>query len=283
MNRKVVKIDPRWWNTEMDVSIDVGLGTGSRDRDALALDRVLGNQIMISDRLSVAFPEKALEMLPYVRKTLVKQGEAVGIKNIDEFYPEVTPEDIEAGKEQLAEQAKQPPLELQIEEARGKTQAMLEQQKGQTSLQVEEGKNQLAAQQAELHAQGDVVKNQAELDADLQTSAADREKEITLEAMRQQIEREKIASNERIAEADRAQQRELELAKLSATEVEDSEPGPDGKPKKTGKKRIVDNSQAMMEQMAQIMSQLAASQNTNVEIVRGPDGRATGTRRVPVN
>jgi hypothetical protein len=138
--------------------------------------------------------------------------------------------------------------------------------------------------EAEIKAQGDIVKNQAELQADLQTKEADRQNAVAIEQARQrgafEIESMRIASAERIKAAELAQQRELELAKLSATEVEDSEPGTDGKPKKTGKKRIVDNSQAMMEQMAQIMQAIAAGQNSSIEIVRGPDGRATGARKV---
>lgn len=217
MNRKAVKIDPRWWNTEMDVSIDVGLGTGSRDRDAMALDRVLGNQVMISDRLAQAFPEKALEMLPFIRKTLVKQGESLGIKNIDEFYPEVGPDDIEAGKAKLAEQAKQPPLELQIEEAKGKTAVELEKAKAETSIQLETGKNELAAQQAELNAQGDVVKNQAELDADLATKQADRENALILAQQKQQHDYELLLEKTSSAERIKLAELDFEKYKLDTT------------------------------------------------------------------
>jgi hypothetical protein len=131
----------------------------------------------------------------------------------------------------------------------------------------------VSMKEAEIKAKGDVVKNQAELAADLQTKDADRENAIAIETLKQSHEDRRFF-------ADLAQKREIELAKLSATEVEDSEPGPDGKPKKTGKKRIVDNSQAIMEQMAQVMQAIAASQNSSVEIIRGPDGRATGARKV---
>jgi hypothetical protein len=214
MNKKPVKIDPRWWNTDMDVTIDVGLGTGSRDRDAAALQTVLGNQVMVSDRLSVAFPEKALEMLPFVRKTLIKSGESMGIKNIDEFYPEVTQQDIEAGKQQLAQKAQQPDPAIALEQEKQKGAQALAQANGQVTMQVEQGKAQVAAHQAELQANGDVVKNQAELEADMQTAAADREKEITLEQLRQAGEREKIASAERMHAAGLENARLLKAAEL---------------------------------------------------------------------
>jgi hypothetical protein len=99
------------------------------------------------------------------------------------------------------------------------------------------------------------------------------------------LEREKIASNERIKAAELAQQRELELLKLNAVEVEEpGAPGPDGKPTKgTSKKRVMDSTAAIMESMGQLsgmVAQLGAHLSAPTEIVRGPDGRAVGTRKV---
>jgi hypothetical protein len=198
MNRKAVKIDPRWWNTDMDVTIDVGLGTGSRDRDAAMLQNVLGNQILITDRLTPAFPDKALEMLPYVRKTLVKQGEAVGIRNIESFYPEVTPEDIEAGKKRIAEMAGKPPPEVQ-----------LEQMKQEGAKALKEVDAQVTQQTAQLKAEGDIVKNQAELEADMQTKEADRQNALIIAQQKQQHDRE--LEEARIMSAEKIKLAEMEF------------------------------------------------------------------------
>lgn len=278
MNRKAVRIDPRWWNTDMDVTIDVGLGTGSRDRDAMMLQNVLGNQVMISDRLAQAFPEKALEMLPYVRKTLVKQGEAVGIRNIDSFYPEVTDQDIEKGKAELAKRAQQPPLEVQLK---------------QMDVQA-------TAQTEELKAKGNAAKEQLQLEADMQTGEMDRQSEMMLEAQRQQIQREEIASRERIEMAKLAQDRELEIMRMSVVDEETDDAGPpsaDGKatgPKKKTKRRIIETMgprqneilagfgalSNAVQQLALRMERVEATSGAEVQIIRGPDGRATGARKV---
>ena len=105
---KWVKMDPRQWNTGMDIVINVGLGTGSRDRDMAMLSQILNSQIMITDRFAVAgFSDKAIDMLPKINKTLIKIAEAAGIKSPETYYPETSPEDIEAMKAKINEMAGQ--------------------------------------------------------------------------------------------------------------------------------------------------------------------------------
>jgi hypothetical protein len=265
-------VQPEAWGDDMACMINVGLGTGSRDRDLKMLGNVLQSQLMLADRFMAAgAAADAIDMLPKIIATMTKMAESAGLRNPEDYYPEYTDEKVA----QLKQLAAQPKPNPKLEEI----QATGEVQKG-----LKEVDAQVSMKEAEIKAQGDIVKNQAELQADLQTKEADRQNAVAIEQARQrgafEIESMRIASAERIKAAELAQQRELELAKLSATEVEDSEPGTDGKPKKTGKKRIVDNSQAMMEQMAQIMQAIAAGQNSSIEIVRGPDGRATGARKV---
>jgi hypothetical protein len=254
-------IQPEAWGDDMACTINVGLGTGSRDRDLAMLNTVLQTQIGMTDRLAqTGFSEQALDFIPKIIKTATQIAESAGMKNPDSYYPQMDETVVAQMKEKAAQPKPDPALAL-------------EQAKGEVAKELKAVDAEVSMKEAEIKAQGDVVKNQAELDADLQTKDADRQNAIAIETLKQSHEDRRFF-------ADLAQKRELELAKLSATEVEDSEPGPDGKPKKTGKKRIVDNSQAMMEQMAQIMSQLAASQNASVEIIRGADGKAVGARKV---
>jgi hypothetical protein len=254
-------IQPEAWGDDMACTINVGLGTGSRDRDMAMLNTVLQTQIGMTDRLAATgFSAEALDFIPKIIKTATQIAESAGMKNPDSYYPQLDEDAVAKMKEKAA----QPKPNPKIEEI---------QATGEVQKSLKEVDAQVSMKEAELKAQGDIVKNRAELEADLQTKAADRENAVSLERLKQSHEDRRFF-------ADLAQKRELELAKLSATEVEDSEPGPDGKPKKTGKKRIVDNSQAIMEQMAQVMQAIAASQNSSVEIIRGPDGRATGARKV---
>lgn len=91
-----IEMDPRHWNSAMDATIDVGLGTGSRDRDMSMLGSILSNQVMLSDKLrSAGFAREAVAMVPKIRNTLIKQAESAGIKSPENFYPELGPEVIE--------------------------------------------------------------------------------------------------------------------------------------------------------------------------------------------
>jgi hypothetical protein len=232
-------IDPASWNPDMHVKVNTGLGTGSRDRDAAMLNTVLNQQILFTDRIGQVFPEKALDMLPYIHNTLTKFAESTGLQNPEMYWPEINPDEIEQGKQVLAQRANQPPPEVMLEQMRQQGAQALEQTKGQTTLQVEQGKAQVAQHQAELQAQGEVVKNQAELDADLQTKAADRQNAIDIAnvnaalALQQQereiqfkmwdaeqnraLEREKMAHQAMVAEANNAARAEMAANKPQPT------------------------------------------------------------------
>jgi hypothetical protein len=65
-----VEMDPRSWNANMDATINIGLGTGSRDRDMAMLNQILNVQIAMTDRLAQGgFSAQALEMVPKINMT----------------------------------------------------------------------------------------------------------------------------------------------------------------------------------------------------------------------
>jgi hypothetical protein len=181
LNNKSITIDPRQWDADMDVTINVGLGTGSRDRDMMMLRSIQNDQIVMATLLrDGGLVTKALEFLPKIRMTAVKSAESSGLRNPEDFYPEVTEEEVEAFKQQ-ASQPPGPPPEL-----------LLEQAKAETQMQLKQVDAQVAMQQAQLKAEGEVVKNQAELEADLATREADRQNAIILQREQQAWEREKL-------------------------------------------------------------------------------------------
>jgi hypothetical protein len=177
---KPVQIDPATWNPDMHVNVNTGLGTGSRDKDAMTLGRTLQNQLLLAERLAMAGNmQDAIAMLPKIVATMKKIDEAAGIRDPEEFYPEFTEERLA----ELQQMAAQPKPNPKIEEI----QATGEVQKG-----LKEVDAQVSMQQAELKAQGDVVKNQAELDADMQTKAADRENAVQLAAQQHAYDLQKL-------------------------------------------------------------------------------------------
>ena len=129
------EIDPRYWNADMDVTINVGLGTGSRERDAMMLGSVLQQQIAYIDRMSVALPDYAVEMLPYIHNTLTKFAESTGLKNPEAYWPDMDEDMVERAKANLAQKASQPNPEIQLEQQKAMAQVETDRMKLQADAQ----------------------------------------------------------------------------------------------------------------------------------------------------
>jgi hypothetical protein len=184
-------ITPAKWADDMAVTINVGLGTGSRDRDMAMLSVIKNGQMMMAQMLSAnGMNAKAIEFIPKIRKTAVQEAEASGLKNPDSYYPDFTEEEVAAAIKQ-SQQPPGPPEAVLVEQERQKGAQALAQMNGQITLQTEQGKNQLAEQQARIQAEGEVVKNQAELQADLQTKEAERQNALIIAQQQGQIDLEK--------------------------------------------------------------------------------------------
>jgi hypothetical protein len=86
-------IQPEQWGDEMACTINVGLGTGSRDRDMQMLNNVQMGQIGMAERLgqlpSPTAKKKASEFIPKILKTATQIAESSGLKNPDSYYPEI--------------------------------------------------------------------------------------------------------------------------------------------------------------------------------------------------
>jgi hypothetical protein len=236
---KPVQITPENWNPDMHVNVNTGLGTGSRDKDAMMLGQVLGQQVAFTDRIAAVFPEKGLDMLPYIHNTLTRFAESTGLKNPELYWPEIDPQEIEAGKAKMAEQAQQPPIEVVVEQARAKSAQELEQIKGQTTLQTEQGKLQFQMQleQAKMQAAGQseamaseaqVRREQAQLAADLQTKEADRQNAIVIAQQQGQIDLQKQANDLAFKQWEAQFNADLEREKMAnAVKVAAAKPKPD--------------------------------------------------------
>jgi hypothetical protein len=189
-SKKEVTIDPRYWNADMNVTINTGIGTGSRERDMAMLGRTLQNQLLLAERLMMAGDaEDAIDMLPKIVTTMTKMDESAGIQNAEDFYPEFTKERI-AQLKQVAAQPKPDPA-VALEEAKGKVTMQVEQGKNHLAMQKMNVDAQASQREAELKAQGEIAKNTAELQADLQTKQADRENAIIIAQQQGQIDLEK--------------------------------------------------------------------------------------------
>jgi len=78
-----VPIDPRSWNAEMDVDIDVALGGGTDEQKVAVLTTIAQKQEQIMQQLG---PQNPLVTPSQYRNTLVKIAELSGFKNGAEFF-----------------------------------------------------------------------------------------------------------------------------------------------------------------------------------------------------
>jgi hypothetical protein len=84
LRNRWVPMDPRNWNTQMDLSINVGLGTGNRDQMLAHLQNLLGIQVQaIKLQGGVAGP---LVTLDNIYNTLAKLVENAGLKSVDAYF-----------------------------------------------------------------------------------------------------------------------------------------------------------------------------------------------------
>ena len=141
MNGTFIPVDPRVWNTSMDVAINVGLGTGREEEKAMGLNQALQMQTMVYQTYG---PQNGLVSLTNIRNTLADMLATAGVRNADRYFAPITPE-IEAQMLQMQQQA-----QAEQGQPSDPNAAFLqaEQMKAQVKVQSDQMKMQLDAQKA---------------------------------------------------------------------------------------------------------------------------------------
>ena len=78
-----VPIDPRSWNSNMDVEVDVALGGGTDEQKVSVLTSIAQKQETILQQMG---PQNPLVSVQQYRNTLARLTELSGFKNADEFF-----------------------------------------------------------------------------------------------------------------------------------------------------------------------------------------------------
>jgi len=157
-------IDPRSWNTEMSISVNVGLGTGKEDERLQALQQTLQTQLQF---YQTGGPNNGIVSMTNIRNTLADILAITGIRNSDRYYQTMTPE-IEAQLIMMQQQAMaQAAQGQQDQQAQALVQA--ETIRAQAKAQSDMAKIQLDAQKA--LAQDD--RERDKMDQDLLIKAAE--------------------------------------------------------------------------------------------------------------
>lgn len=145
LNGQYTPIDPRSWNAEMDISVNVGIGMGREEQKAVALNQALQTQMTIYGQYG---SQNGLVTLTQIRNTLGDILALNGVRNSDRYFNPLTPEIeqqlIMQQQQQMAQQGQQPTPEQTIAQA----QVQAEQIKAESKAQTDMLKAQIDAQKA---------------------------------------------------------------------------------------------------------------------------------------
>lgn len=162
LSGQFIPVDPRMWNTSMDVSVNVGLGTGREDQRMAALQQALQMQMQIWQTYGAT---NGLVSMTQIRNTLADMLALNGVRNADRYFSPMNP------------QMEQMLIAQQQQMSQGQQQAM---DPGMAMIQAEQIKAQQKAQTDMIKLQIDAQKAIAEddrkrdeMDQDLLVKAAE--------------------------------------------------------------------------------------------------------------
>lgn len=102
-----VDVDPRAWDADMDVVVNVGLGTGTIEQKIQTLMAISQKQEQVIGQYG---PQNPLVSVKQYRNTLAQIIELQGLKDVSRYFNEITPE----VEQQMAQPQQPPPDPAQI-------------------------------------------------------------------------------------------------------------------------------------------------------------------------
>ncbi len=210
MRGKWVEYDPKTWDAGMDVTVNTGLGAGTRERDMMMMGIVTGLQEKIVGAMGLDNPFVKPDQL---YNAIAKTVEASGLKSVDQYF---TKPDDQAMAQFMQAKAQQP-SETQQKIAGEKEIAQLQ---GAIDLQIKDKEIQKDAAKEAAQRDADLVIKQAELEKETTASMHEVTLKAQSEAAKLEIEREKIISHERIEAAKLEAQIMLERERMDRAEVQ---------------------------------------------------------------
>ena len=165
LNGRFIPFNPREWNDQYNVSINVGLGTGTRQEQLATMQMILSKQEEIIQGYGLSNP---LVSIKQYRDTLAKFINMAGFKDATAFMNEITPEQnaqlSQPTPQKLDANVEATQILAQVErekaDLRSRTEmAKLELEREQ--MQIENARKQLELQMQEMKIQSD-VENDAE-------------------------------------------------------------------------------------------------------------------------
>lgn len=127
-----VQIDPSKWSPDMDLTINTGLGTGSREKDVAMLSNVAREQKEIIGKFG---PLEGPVTIKDLIKTQQVLTETAGIRNAETYFPDVTDQGMQMMLQKQQQQGQQPDPKTQAAVAKAQADMQIDQQRHQVAQQ----------------------------------------------------------------------------------------------------------------------------------------------------
>jgi hypothetical protein len=144
LRNKWVQVDPRNWKTRDDMTINVGLGNGSRQEQVVNLQSILG----IQEKIMLSGPSQKLVKPKNVFNTLEKYCERVGLKTVEPYFHDPEQPEIDPQTGQPIPEQPPPPdpeimklqMESELQKAADERKAQIETVQAQADMATEQQK-----------------------------------------------------------------------------------------------------------------------------------------------
>lgn len=214
-----VDMDPREWRNQFDVSINVGLGVGSKDQQIQNL-MALQNAQAQGLAIGIAKPEN-------LYSSSLEMAKAMGFKSAEKFFnkpdPNATPPDPMQGQMQIEQMKLQAKSQSDMQAIQAKTQADM--QAKQADMQLERERMQMQAQVDASRQQQEAAQQQAKAEAEMQVDQAKHQMSMELEREKAQLQAQvqieiaRINASSRLDAAQVAAQATLTAQQESASDA----------------------------------------------------------------
>lgn len=258
-----VQYDPRSWNSDMDCTVNTGLGAGTRERDMQIMQVVIGAQ----EKLLAAYgPDNPYVKPEQVYASLAGLVQASGLKSVDQYFTNPDPQEVaqklEAMRNAPSPEQQKAMAQAEIEKAKMQMQMQLRQMELQADIALENARMQVARDKEMAQMEADLTVKKAQIAANELAAQRDREmkgQELAVEAT---LKREQMALT-----------RELEYAKMGMSENEDGQPMD---AQTMALDTLMRQTQALMQGLAEAARMSAAPKR----VVRDANGDIVGVENV---
>lgn len=202
------EVDPRPWNADMDVQVNVTLGSGLVEEKIATLFAISEKQKEI---LVTMGEDNGIVTVKQYRDTLAEIAELRGKKDSEKYFTRITEQDLQARAQQRA--STPPPPDPKVQVAQMELQVKQQQQQAELQLEVQKHQADMQLEQAKAQRQLELESVRAQREHELEVMRAQREFEIEQQKMELEMHRMQL-------EDDRLRDKQASEIELKRLEIE---------------------------------------------------------------